>query len=372
MSDNKIKIYLFDKDSLTKTLIENYIKELNIDFEMIYATDFNTNLIQRDNSYKFIFISHNDSLEALENEIKILADDSKNVFFLLLDEPDSDLYVKYLRLGVKEFLIKPLVKDNFIKSVKNNYHPEVFADKKNNTGSEIILVASQEQSCGKTLFAVNVAKEIADVTKEKVLLLDFNNGLNNVSFSLDINPTYDTNYYILNTKSGNYENIFSNVFKFENSSLYIISNGLYTGVDDNINSNDIDNFLNIAKRYYRYIIIDLNKDLDIMNFILYANSDIIMYLITPNIISCEKNKKFIEKSFKGRKIKIILNKYKPKDEAKLNEIEAALGYEIFEKIPMNLSVSLGSANKGKTIKEINPNLDIVASFDKIARYLIKS
>ncbi len=370
MSDNKIKIYLFDKDNLTKTLIENYINELNINFELIKEADFNKELVQSDDSYKFIFIAHNDELEAKENDIKILADDSKNILFMLLNEPNSDLYVKYLRLGVKEFLIKPLVKDNFIKSIKNNYKPEMFINKNANTNSKIVVVSSQEQSCGKTFFAVNIAKEIADITKEKVLLLDFNNGLNNVSFSLDIDPAYDTNYFILNTNSKNYEKVFSNVSCFKNSSMYIISNGLYTGVDDNINTNDIENFINYIRKYYKYIVIDVNQNIDIMNFILYANSDIIMYLITPNLTSCEKNHKYIENNFTGRKIKIILNKYKPKDELKLNEIESAIGYDIFEKISMNLSVSLGSASRGKTIREINPNSDIAASFNKIAEYII--
>ena len=37
---------------------------------------------------------------------------------------------------------------------------------------------------------------------------------------------------------------------------------------------------------------------------------------------------------------------------------------------MNLMVTSAASNRGKTIREINPDLDIVKSYNKIARYIV--
>ena len=369
MDDSKVKIIIFDKDKLTKTLVEDYIKDIGIDFEVITYEEYDKKLITDDNSFKYIIISSSERNDSVLNDIKELSENKNNIFIFLSSAKDTDLYVMALRAGVKEFLLKPLVKKDFISAIKNNYNTDLsilYTDK----FSKVITVTSDEIGCGKTFFAINIARELAGVTKEKVLLVDFNNNLNNVSFSLDIDPVYDTNYYIQNTRVDNYDKVFSQVYRFKKSSLYIISNGLYIGIDDSIDVDNLLRFFRHAKKYYKYVVVDVNQSIEELCKLIYDLSDIMFYLMSPNITTCEKNRKYVTKFLTNYKYKLILNKYKTKDESKLNDIEAMLGYEIFEKIPMNLTVSMGSANRGKTIREVSPDSDIVKVYNKLAGYII--
>lgn len=369
MNNTHVNIILFDNDELTEKLIDDYAKELQIEYKINSYAQYDKSVITENKDFKFIFISTDLKTEKVMEDIKELSQDSNNVFFLLSNEPDTDLYVRSLRVGVKEFLLKPLIRKDFLKAVKNHYSVNLqIEDSKSR--AKIISVTSAEIGCGKTFFSINIARELAGITKEKVLLIDFNNNLNNVSFSLDIDPAYDTNHFLQNTRQDNYVEIFSQVYRFKNSSLYIISNGLYTGTDDTIRVSNIREFFSMAKKYYKFIVVDVNQSVSELSKLLYDESDIILYLISPNITACEKNKKYLNNELLSRKFKVILNKFKTKDEAKLNDIETAIGYDILEKIPMNLTVSVSPTNRGKTIREVSPDSDIVKSYNKIAGYLI--
>lgn len=370
MSSNYIKVLIFDQDDFSKTLIENYFKEFNFPYQIIKYTDFNDEYIQDDNYYKFIFVDINDKNVSILNKIGILSSNAKNIFFLTSGKVSTDLYVKSLRSGAKEFLRKPLVKADVVDAVKNAFKDEMVQEVNDERKPKIISVTSFEKGCGKTFFSINVAREIAGITKEKVLIVDFNDSLNNVAFALDIDPFIDTKDIIQNIKESNAEAYFSRVFNYKKSSLYILSNGLYKSSVEDLNLNNVVKFFEIAKKYYKYIIVDINSNMDVVNSVIFDKSDIIFYMISTSITASEKNRKYISNNIYNKKFKVLLNKYKTKDESKLEEIEANINREIYYKIPMNLTVTAGSANRGKTIREINPDTDIVKAYNRIAKFII--
>lgn len=367
---NKIKILIFDKDELTKTLVENYLKEVEFPFELYKYGNFDKSLVKNDESYKFIFVDVNGTNMSILTDISILSKNEHNIFVLFSAAANTDLYVKSLRSGAKEFLRKPLVKADFLKAVNNNFQPEMLVVKEVVDKTKIISVTSYEKGCGKTFFSINLAKEIADITNEKVLLLDFNDNINNVAFSLDIDSFVDTQDFIQHFNEENARAYLSKINKYKNSSLYILSNGLYKSRVDNVRMDCVERFFNIVVKYFKYIIIDVNQELDIINSFVFDKSDTIFYMISTSITASEKNRKYISTNANNKKFKILLNKYKSKDEAKLVEIESNLAKEIFTKIPMSLMVTAGSNHRGKTIREINPNMDIVDVYNKIAKYTI--
>lgn len=369
MSNETVKILIFDADDLTRTLIENYLKEVDFSFEVEKYNEFSREAVKNDNIIKFIFIDINRRNYEILKDIKVLSSNSKNIFIMMSGELNTDMYVKSLRAGAKDFLKKPIAKNDFINAVKNHYKKEIAQEKKTDE-PKVILVTSYEKGCGKTFFSINIAREIAGLTREKVLLIDFNDNLNNVTFSLDIDPVLDTNYFIQNINEENAKILFSKVYNYKKSSMYIISNGLYKSSEAKLKEENIVKFFSLAKKYFKYIIVDGNVHMNDENPVIYNNTDMFFYIISSSLTANEKSKNYINFNIAEKKLKIILNKYRTKDESKLNDIESTLEREIFYKIPMNLMVTSGSSNRGKTIREINPDLDIVRSYNKIARYII--
>lgn len=369
MNVNNIKVLIFDSDDISKTLIESYLKEATFSFEIQRYSEFDKSLIEDDGFYKLILIDINRNNLNILKEIRDLVIDSKNMIVLMSGESNTDLYVKSLRSGAKDFLRKPLVKADFLNSVQNIYKKELLIEE-NKDRSKLISITSYEKGCGKTFFAINIAREVAGLTREKVLLIDFNNNLNNISFSLDIEPVFDTNYFLRTVTEANAPKYFSKIYNYKKSSLYIISNGLYTSSKAGLQSDNVYTFFKIAEKYFKYIFVDINLSLDITNEVLFNNSDLIFYIISTSMIANDRSKRYINSNLSHKKIRVLLNKYRTKDENKIADIEKTLGRDIFYKIPLNVSVMSSPANKGKTIREINQGLDIVKSYNKIARYII--
>ncbi|MGM9993242.1 MAG: CpaE family protein [Candidatus Avigastranaerophilus sp.] len=373
MTKKVIQFLIFDEDELSGTLIENYLKDVKFPFEIYKFNKFDKSKIKNDDLfYKFIFINITKRDFDILDDISICSTNSKNIFFMMSSEPTTDLYIKVLRAGTKEFLRKPLEKDSFLAAVKNNYREEMIKDEKTKKrGAKIIAVTSLEKNCGKTFSAINIASELAYVVKDRVLLMDFNENLNNVTFSLNIDQKHDTHYYIDNITEENAGKILLEVYKYKDLPLYIMSSCMYKAQRNKIlTADNFQNFLDIVKRYFRYIVIDVNNDIEITTKAIFGNTDMIFYLITPNIAANSRNKSHIDVNFDKKKFRIILNKYRDKDESRIGEIENILGREIFYKIPINLSVTMGAGSQGKTIREINATSDIAKKYNQLAKYII--
>lgn len=372
MIQSAIQFFIFDRDELSATLIENYLKIVSFPYVIHRFNDFDSSLIPNESSVNFIFVdvsSHNDGVF---DKIKESSQYRNNVFFMMSSEPTTDLYIKALRAGTREFLRKPIEKESFIAAIKNNIDEKMFSKSKViRRESKIIAATSFEKNCGKTFFAINLASELAFLTKEKVLLIDFNENLNNVTFTLDIDHEFDTNYFLQNITEENVKEFLPKLYKYKDLPLYIMSSCMYKAqTKKSLYCDNTQQFLNALKRFFRFIIIDVNNESERTNNVIFSNTDMIFYLVSPNVSANSRNKNHINMNFDKKKFRIILNKYRDKDEAKLTEIENVLEREVFYKIPINLSVTVGFNSKGRTIREINPNLDIMKKYNNLAKYVI--
>ena len=66
------------------------------------------------------------------------------------------------------------------------------------TNCKVITIFSNKGGIGKTSIATNLALEIANITKEKVALVDMNFQLGDVATFMDIKPSCDISYVVKN------------------------------------------------------------------------------------------------------------------------------------------------------------------------------
>ena len=218
---------------------------------------------------------------------------------------------------------------------------------------------------------INLAKKLADISNEKVLLLDFNNSSNNISFLLNIAVLHNINYYVKNLTDINANLLLPNVTKYKNSSLYIMTNSFIKNKSIPCKTENIYNTINILKHYYKYILIDYSSnDLENNEETIINLSDEIFYLLLPFISSFGKIKSILDNYYKHKNIKIILNQYSIGDETKVNQIQTLLGYEIFWQIPKNYTALNTAINNNTTISEAALGSDIDNSYLELAKCII--
>lgn len=368
--EKKALIVLFDEEDLTKTLIESYLQEVTFPFSVLKFNGFDSALIPNTEEKKIIIVNVNKTNSKVLSEIGKLTQNKNNLFLLISYDKSADLQVNALRTGAKDFLYKPLIQSDFINTVMKIYKSDIMQNDMN-VNAKMYSVLSVEEAVGKTFFAFNIAKEIADLTKEKVLLIDFNNDINDLCSTLDINITYNTPYFVNKTTPENAKKLFELLPKYKNTSLYIMGNGTYRNSESKVDDMKVASFYEEVKKHFKYIIVDNNVDLRVPSIETINKSNVSYLVISPSITASETAKLYIEKSLAEKQVRIILNKYNvKKDESILNQIEKNLNKQIFLKIPKNIVATSAALSKGVSIKEISPQLDVVQSYIQLAKYMV--
>ena len=369
--DEKINIILFDEEELTKTLIENYLKEVSFPFEISDMGSFERGLIPNNNDKKTIIIVNvNKTNTSILDEVSALSENKNNIFLLISYDKSADLQVKAMRSGAKDFLFKPLIQTDFIYSINKLYKNNVL-EKVKEENSMIYSVVSVDEHVGKTFFTFNIAKELSDMSKEKVLYIDFNNNLNDIYTILNINTDYNTPFFFNKITEENAQNLFFKLPRYKNSEVYVMGNGIFRNSEITVNINKIDTFFKIAKKYFKYILID-NAEADSANTLeILKNSDKIYLVTEPSLFMAEKVKAYLVKNFPKRSVRIVLNKYNSKkEEDLLNQVEKKIGRQIFAKIPKNVVATSAAITRGMTLKELSSELDVVKTYVKLANYMV--
>ena len=366
---DKINIIIFDEEEITKTLVESYLKELTFPYEIKKYNEFDESVFLGNDGYNMIIVNVSRNNLSILDSINVLSKNKKNKFIVVSNDSSTDLHVKVLRVGAKDFLLKPLKKSDFLYSIQTIYKVEIMNIQQKKSTSTIFVATSVEKGAGKTTFVMNLAKELADVSGEKVLLIDFNNTTNDISFLLNLNVSMNTSSYINKLTKENAPKFLSKLTKYEKSNLYVMANGFSHNGDSNVDIRNIYNSFQILREHFKYIFIDVDNEDDKLRDEILSNSDVVWMLTNPNIQSFEKIKSLIEASVIRKNVRVVLNKYEKKYEASLEAFQVALGKQIYCKIPKNF-IAIGSAQtKMKTLKEVAPELNIVKAYMSLAKHI---
>ena len=370
----KIDTVVIDPENNSRELILNYlaqIEDINVTQEfndvltaMNFITESRPNLIIVDISQK--------TQMALDIIVKISNTLKNSKIIVLSYDMNSETVIKALRAGAREFLVKPLIENDFILAVEK-LKDLILGNINDTTKCKVITTFSNKGGIGKTAIATNLAVEIANMTKERVALVDLNIPMGDVTSSLDLNPSFDTAYVINNLERIDEGFLLSTLEKYNNSSLYVLADPPDLEQAEVITSENITTLINVLRNVFSYIIIDTTASFDGKTITALDNSDLVL-LITiinlPSVRNCQRCFDLFKRlGYTKDKIKIIVNRYMENEEIKVEDVEEVLGHPVYFKIPNNYFTIINSINKGLPVCEINPHSNIAKSFRELAALL---
>ena len=370
----KIDTVVIDPENNSRELILNYlaqIEDINVTQEfndvltaMNFITESRPNLIIVDISQK--------TQMALDIIVKISNTLKNSKIIVLSYDMNSETVIKALRAGAREFLVKPLIENDFILAVEK-LKDLILGNINDTTKCKVITTFSNKGGIGKTAIATNLAVEIANMTKERVALVDLNMQMGDVTTFLDLNPSFDTAYVINNLERIDEGFLLSTLEKYNSSSLYVLADPPDLEQAEVITSENITTLINVLRNVFSYIIIDTTASFDGKTITALDNSDLVL-LITiinlPSVRNCQRCFDLFKRlGYTKDKIKIIVNRYMENEEIKVEDVEEVLGHPVYFKIPNNYFTIINSINKGLPVCEINPHSNIAKSFRELAALL---
>lgn len=364
-----LKIFIVDKDNITVSIVENYLREVNYDFSLEKCGTLSEAKEKIDENVLNLFIvDASENVEQIGTEIDNLEDTFKNCKFIITAyDFKTDNIVRFLRKSKKDFITKPIIKTRFLEIV-NEIVEKMTSEQDFSGQGKVISVFSNKGGLGKTTVAVNLGYELARRDRRsKVAIVDMNLFLGDVTTFLDITPPYDLSFLI--EKLDVTKDVVDLTTQYSDSNYYVIADSPYRDYSRNITKEDVVKMLNVLRKKFKYIIIDNSSAITGKTKYILDLSDMIL-LITesnlPTLNNCKRCLDFFEHIGLQKKTQIVLNRYSSFDECQKQDVADILQKDIFAVIPNDWQTSSSAINKGITIGETNPFSDIYYSFGELA------
>ena len=377
-----LNIILIDSEENSRNVIKSYLSELEnvqISSECILEySDIDEGIkksFETQNSILLIDISENTE-KALES-IRKLKDEKKDSLIAALSyKATTDVIIKAMRAGAKEFISKPVIKTDFKETITALI--QEIENKTVNESCKIISTFSNKGGIGKTSIAVNLAMELAQLSKEKVALVDLNLQLGDVATFLDLTPSFAMDYIANNIQNLDDNELLKTLTRYKNTSLYVIADPLNIDKSKEITSAQIEEILQSLKKSFSYIVIDIGTNIDSKTIKALDMSDLILLVATVNLPAIRSIQRCMEMfnklGYTQNKIKLVLNRYMENEEIKTSDIEEVVKQKVYWKIPNNYLTMMSAINKGVPVNEINQESNIAQNYmdfaSKVSDYLI--
>lgn len=355
-----MSIIVLDCNENSREIMKSYLEELGFGEDLKLFGDCKSAINEIENS-SIVFVDTS-VFEAIE-DIRLLT----NKIIVTSTDYSTDVIVKAMRMGAREFLPKPVIKSDLLRVVEMLRKPD---EEQEISPSKIITVYSNKGGIGKTTIAANLAVELAKTTHDKVALVDLNLQLGDISTFLNLNPSFDVAYVIKKLIDKNETTLLKAFEKYKDTRLYILSDPNYIEHSESITPQQIESLFKVLRKTFPYIVVDMSSNIDPNSLKILDCSDLVLFTTIVNIPAIRNAQRclnlFKSRHYPNNKVRVIINRFMENDEITIEDIETTLGEKIYWKIPNNYFSIMESINKGLTVSEVNTNSNIANSFRNFA------
>src|SRR5574344_1205263 len=356
MTTNLINAIIIDSEENSRGLFKKYLEKLDfINFEAEFSDLIEAHHYILQHKPQLIIVDITDNTEiALDMISKILIGNKACKIIVTSYEINTNIIIKAMRAGAREFLPKPVIEREFDEAV-TKLSNSILGNNLENTNCKIISVFSNKGGIGKTSIAVNTALEIAKLTKEKVAIIDLNLQLGDVATFMDLNSTFDISYVVNNLSRIDETFLLSTLEKYKTTNLYVLADPPHVEQAEEISPEDINELLSVMRKTFSYIIIDTSSNIDAKTIAALDSSDLIlltMVVSLPSVRNAQRSLELFEKlGYDDSKVKLMVNRYLENEEIKIDEVESVLNRKVYMKIPNNYYTLINSINRGIPVGE---------------------
>ncbi len=318
-----------------------------------------------------------DLFPSLEHALKLSEELTRNfpdtTVVVTSSQTDPDVIIKAMRSGAREFLSKPLKKDELVSAVKNVVRWKSQKTTEGGPAGRILTVFGVKGGIGTTTIATNLAVTLSMNNQKSVILVDLNLQLGNAALFLDIKPKYSI-VDVAKSVDEIAPNVLKDVLPKHSSGVRLLARPSRIEEAESISVSQIDQIIALLKSVFDYIIIDTNDVLDDFTLKAIDESDSTLMVSTldlPSIFSASRCLDVFRRMGYGQdKIQLVINRCDPNNGFAFEDMKKFLKFPVFWHIPnQDYSTVINSINKGIPISTVSKRSKVSQRFRKLATQL---
>jgi pilus assembly protein CpaE len=298
--------------------------------------------------------------------------------FLTSDRTDSQLLLKAMRMGVKEFLLQPL-NEQEVRQALEGFKARSSGPSGHTAPGKlgrIISIIGSKGGVGTTTVAVNLAVSLAETkAKQSIALVDLNAVVGEIPLFLAVRPSYHWGEIMQNI--GRLDSAFlRNILVKHGSGLYVLPspsklNGYPLATPDTMQR-----VLNVLRDMFDVVVIDGGQSMDSAYLKVIEMSDTLL-IISILSLPCLHNTHNLLQSLKSLSIlpqdrmQVVINRYLKKSDVSIREAEESIRKNIFWSIPNDYKATMSAINQGKPLSQVVRNASVTQSIREMADCLVQ-
>ena len=281
-------------------------------------------------------------------------------------DASSDLVLKSLRAGAREFLRLPANNDELktvLDRVAEFCSVQVEAPKKK---GRMIAVFSSKGGCGTSFVAANLAA----CSDARTVLVDLNLQAGDLPLFLGVDPKYSFADLAENRTRLDEALIKSFVTPYS-SNLSLLAAPREADAADEIEPEHVFDVLQRLRETYEYVVLDPQHTFDSITLAALDQSDEIVLVLTLDIPAIRSTQRALEifdrLGYPRKKIRIVVNRWSKQIDLDLRQVEKFLGEPVVGFLPSDYQTAVTSINLGEPLVKSDAGCKISHEIRRIAR-----
>jgi len=234
--------------------------------------------------------------------VESICSSSSTTVMVFSAKSDSDLLVRCMRAGAREFLTQPIAQSTMAEALvrASVRRPQARTAQPKKVGGKLMVFMSAKGGAGATTLACNFAVSVAKESGQSTLLIDLDLPLGDAALGLG---NALENFSRLDT------NFLSKLLIKHSSGLHILgAPGKYVPV--RMTNEAIDKLLTVARQDFDYVIVDAGTKLDLADSVLLDKASIIYLVSQVSIPALRNANRLITQVIKGdsSRIEVVINR----------------------------------------------------------------
>jgi pilus assembly protein CpaE len=292
--------------------------------------------------------------DAAAGMLSRMADKFPQAAIILLSSDRSPEYlISAMRAGVREVLSLPLVAED-LGAAMDRLSQKIIATQQ--IEGRVMSFVSAKGGAGTTFIAANLGNALSVLGRRRVLLLDFNVAFGDAALYVsDIRPVRTLADVCRDINRLDINLLESSIIRIS-PAFGILAAPPEPNSNEDLNPDHIETIIQLARRYYDFVIIDLGHQVNSVSVRALDNSDTIMLVMQQSLPDLRGARHMLEifnsLGYRSEKIHLLLNRFESSAVLTVSEIERVIGQRIESRIPNNFDVANESINQGTPVLQL--------------------
>jgi pilus assembly protein CpaE len=270
---------------------------------------------------------------------------------------NPELLMRCMRAGAREYLAEPISQDTLAEALIRAAARRQEPDREKKLGGEMMVFMAAKGGAGVTTIASNVALALTKESDKKVVLVDLNLQLGDVSLALGMKPRFSIRDALANAHRLDADFV-STLLDVHSSGLSVLAAPEDFSPLQSVEINALEKLFFILQEQFAYVVVDAGcaSALGAIPIAEIANA---VYVITQVDVPSLRNSHRVISHLRnaispGRKLEVVVNRYDGrKTEITQEKIEKTLSVPVKWKVPNDYAAVHRSQNIGSPLASEN-------------------